>query len=227
MTDAEWVVCTNPTLMLEFLKGKPCGRKLRLFACACCRLVWHLLVDERSRGAVEAAERLADGLIADGEAQAAFAAACDASIAVRRSPDASPETMLRLRRQPAPDKVRRAVYKAAFAVGHGVEDVQAHIRGSKSDLVDGPMRSRLLRDIFGPLPFRPVAIAPGWYSWNDGTIPKLAEAIYQERVFDSLPVLADALEEAGCTDAEILSHLRGPGPHTRGCWPLDLILGKS
>jgi hypothetical protein len=85
----------------------------------------------------------------------------------------------------------------------------------------------LLRDIYGPLPFRPVAADPAWLAWKDGTIPKLAQAIYDERAFDRLPVLADALEEAGCDNPDFLAHLRGPGPHTKGCWPLDLILGKG
>jgi hypothetical protein len=86
---------------------------------------------------------------------------------------------------------------------------------------------RLIRDIFGLTPFRPVAISPDWLTWNDAMIPKLAQAIYEEQAFDHLPILADALEEAGCTDADILGHLRGPGPHVRGCWPVDLCLGKS
>jgi hypothetical protein len=84
-----------------------------------------------------------------------------------------------------------------------------------------------LHDIFGPLPFRPVALDPAWLTWQGGPIPKLAQATYQERAFDRLPILADALEESGCDNADLLSHLRGPGPHARGCWALDLILGKE
>ncbi len=84
----------------------------------------------------------------------------------------------------------------------------------------------LVRDIFGN-PFRPVALDPAWLAWNDGTVPKLAQAIYDERAFDRLPLLADALEDAGCTDAEILAHCRGPGPHVRGCWVVDLLLEKK
>jgi hypothetical protein len=64
-------------------------------------------------------------------------------------------------------------------------------------------------------------------AWNDDTVPKLAQAIYEERAFDRLPVLADALEDAGCTNEDLLVHLRGPGPHLRDCWALDLLLGKS
>jgi hypothetical protein len=84
----------------------------------------------------------------------------------------------------------------------------------------------LLRDITGN-PFRTVSLNPAWLTWNDSTVPKLAQGIYDDRAFDRLPVLADALEEAGCKDADILAHLREPGPHTRGCWPLDLVLGKE
>ncbi len=83
-----------------------------------------------------------------------------------------------------------------------------------------------LRDIIGN-PFRPVAANPAWLAWNDEAIPKMAQAIYDERAFARLPLLADALEDAGCTEAEILAHSRGPGPHVRGCWVVDLLLGKK
>jgi hypothetical protein len=84
----------------------------------------------------------------------------------------------------------------------------------------------LLREVF-PNPFRPMQIDRAWLSWNDGTIPKLAQAIYDERRFADLPILGDALEEAGCTDADILAHCRGGGEHVRGCWVVDLLLGKN
>jgi hypothetical protein len=82
----------------------------------------------------------------------------------------------------------------------------------------------LLRCIVGLLPFRPVTLRPAWLS---ATAKQLAVTIYEDRTFDRLPILADALEEAGCTDADVLAHCRGPGPHVRGCWALDLILGKE
>ena len=84
----------------------------------------------------------------------------------------------------------------------------------------------LLRDIFGN-PFRPASISLSWLAWNDGAIFKMAQAIYDARAFDRLSLLADALEDAGCTDADILSHCRTPGEHVRGCWVVDLLLGKS
>ena len=79
-----------------------------------------------------------------------------------------------------------------------------------------------LREIFGN-PFCPAQVHPQWLSWNGGTVRQLAEAIYTDRAFDRMPILADALEDAGCTDADILDHLRGPGPHVRGCWVVDML----
>jgi hypothetical protein len=64
-------------------------------------------------------------------------------------------------------------------------------------------------------------------TWNDGTVIKIAQAIYNERAFERLPILADALEDAGCDNADILRHCREPGEHMRGCWVVDLLLGKS
>ena len=76
-------------------------------------------------------------------------------------------------------------------------------------------------------PFRPAALDLAWLAWEGGTVAKLAQAIYDGRRFTKMPYLGDALEEAGCADAQILAHCRGPGPHVRGCWVLDLILGRE
>ena len=81
----------------------------------------------------------------------------------------------------------------------------------------------LIWEIFGN-PFRPVTFAP---EWKTSTVTALAETIYADRTFGNLPVLADALEDAGCDHADILSHCRGPGSHVRGCWVVDLVLGKE
>jgi hypothetical protein len=85
----------------------------------------------------------------------------------------------------------------------------------------------IMRDIFGPLLFRPVTLDPGILLWNDRAVQQLAQVIYAERHFEDMPILADALEDAGCTDAELLGHLRGPGPHARGCWVVDLLTGRT
>jgi hypothetical protein len=93
-------------------------------------------------------------------------------------------------------------------------------------LAEAKGQAALVRDIFGN-PFRPVAVRAAWLGWNDGTIRETAQAIYDARAFDRLALLADALEEAGCADAAILSHCRSGGEHVRGCWVVDLMLGKE
>ena len=84
----------------------------------------------------------------------------------------------------------------------------------------------LLHDIFGN-PFRPVTLDPFVLGWNAGTVIKLAQGANRPAAFDLLPILADALEDAGCTNQDILGHCRGSGEHVRGCWVVDLILGKK
>jgi hypothetical protein len=86
-----------------------------------------------------------------------------------------------------------------------------------------PVQSDLIRCIFGN-PFRPITLSPTWLT---STAVALAQAIYTDRAFDRLPILADALEDAGCDDADLLSHCRGEGPHVRGCFVVDLLLGKQ
>jgi hypothetical protein len=117
-----------------------------------------------------------------------------------------------------------AVYAAsnwdtAWAARHAAV-YAVHLTGN--NLVEPPAQAELLRDLFNP--FRRVTLSPSWLSWGDGTIPKLCGRIYHEWEFTALPVLADALEEAGCTDTTVLSHCRGERAHARGCWVLDLVL---
>lgn len=126
-----------------------------------------------------------------------------------------------------------SVLVAAYWSGPGGYDrasIQARYAAREAE------RARQLvavRCVFGN-PFRSVAVDPSWLRWNDGTVVRLAQAAYQEQQLPSghldrarLGVLADALEEAGCPEADLLDHLRGPGPHVRGCWALDAILGKG
>src|SRR5262249_49961028 len=93
----------------------------------------------------------------------------------------------------------------------------------KGDADERQGQAALVRDIFGN-PFRPVTLHPAWRTAN---VTALAQAIYAERAFDRLPILADALEDAGCDNADILNHCRQPGDHVRGCWVVDLIWEKS
>jgi hypothetical protein len=89
---------------------------------------------------------------------------------------------------------------------------------------EAALRSNLLREIFGN-PFRPPCIDPAWLAWESGQIPRLAREIYDARRFADMPVLGDALEDAGCADADLLAHCRSASPHVRGCWALDALLG--
>jgi hypothetical protein len=233
MTEAEWLGCTDPGPRLEFLRTRASERKLRLFACACCRRVWYLLTDERSRRAVEVMERYADGA-ADSEdvyraviGAEAVAEALTAR-AVSAAEEAAASAATAALNTTMPDAARDADYCAANVASAVYHDATAGRARSAADArtAERVGQVRLLSEVFGN-PFRPPSLPPHLLAWNDGTVPRLARAIYDERAFDRLPILADALEDAGCNDAEILTHCRGPKAHVRGCWVLDLLLDKS
>jgi hypothetical protein len=211
MTEDEWLACTDPQPMLEFLRGKASDRKLRLFAVACCRRIWPLLAEEWSRQAVELAEKHADGLCSDEQLEEAGKRACWAAAWAGQGSAAE-----------------AAAWAAAGKGEAGWAEITAAHAGWAETAEESPrpFHCELLRDLFGS-PFRPPAIDSTCLAWNGRTVPKFAQAIYENHTFNRLPELADALEEAGFANAEILSHLRGPGPHAKGCWALDLILGKT
>jgi hypothetical protein len=123
------------------------------------------------------------------------------------------------------DCAERIIENCAKAIAHFLSLTKAAAFGP-TYFGERKVQCALLRDIFGN-PFRPAAFNPAWRAWRDGTLTHLAQAIYDDRAFDRLPILADALEEAGCADRGLLDHCRGPGPHVRGCWAVDLVLGKS
>jgi hypothetical protein len=223
VNEAEWPVCTDPARMLSFLHGRASDRKLRLFGVACCRRVWHLLADERCRNMVEVAERYADGAASRNDLREAIDQAWAAGMESR--PQTNDDMRALACIMAGAKDLHRAASEAMFYASRAALGL-----GEADDLVSGPeltAQATLVRDICGN-PFqdlRPMSRA--WLTWKDCTIPQMARAIYDERAFDRLPILSDALEEAGCTNQDVLGHLRGPGPHCRGCWPLDLLLGKS
>lgn len=238
MTEQDWLACDDPRRMLEFLIGHDQGnvwvetgyrvdeRKLRLFACASARLKSDL--SERNRNSIEQVEAL---------------------------------------------EMAHYDYTQIDPL-LGLSSPLDWARHHAAKPEDRQKRTALVRDIFGN-PFRPVASLrqhrvsfqgqtdlsyPSWLTWNDGLVRKLAQTIYDERAFERIPILADALEEAGCTNEDILRHCRGykrcvqcpenredgcpycpdgwvedwwlrtPSPtpplHVRGCWVVDLLLGK-
>jgi hypothetical protein len=214
LTEAEWLAATDPTPMLEFLKGKASDRKLRLFAVAGCYRVWHLMVDARTRRAVEMAEVFADG-----------------GMTAERLLTFHNEAY-HLYKQYSGDEWH-ASHAATSSAWYFLEDDLRHgsaffaSNNSLLQLLEIPGQSsvclQLLRDIFGN-PFRPVTFAP---QWRTDTVSTLARQMYESRDFTAMPILADALQDAGCDNADILNHCRGPGPHVRGCWVVDLVLGKK
>jgi hypothetical protein len=205
MTPEDWQRCDDLRTMIRLLRGRVSGRKLRLFGCACARLFWDRLNREGSRRAVEVAERYADGLATPGELTAAGSAAAKVRTRWCRIADVA-------RASAYADDFESALLTSVFAV-----------RGeARDDLLAG-----LVRCVFGN-PLRPSpAVRPEVLAYKGGAAHRLAEAIYAARRFEDLPVLADLLEEAGCADALLLAHFRGPGPHCLGCHALDAVLGKS
>jgi hypothetical protein len=210
MTEREWLASRDPDALLEFLRveaaarrrPQPSRRKLRLFACACCRRVWDALADPCSRRAVEVAERYADRLATREELARAFAEAR----ALDRFGNAGLAALAAAAPSGNPD---RAAVQAALA-----GDVRRWA-------AERAAQAGIIRDLFGN-PFRPAParlVGPG--------IVELARSIYRERAFDRLPLLADALEAAGWTDPDVLRHCREPVAHAPGCWALDAVLGKQ
>jgi hypothetical protein len=221
MDEEQWLACDDPHKMLVFLWGEVSERKRRLFACACCRRIWGLLTDERSQTAVEVAERVAEGLATEEERDLAFRAA---QVVYREERD----------RERMDSVAYFAGIAAWLASGTGGGSARAAgVAATWATHDDTPERIRqaaLLRDILGN-PFRPATIKP---AWRTPAVVAHAQLIYDERHLpagtldkDRLAVLADALEEAGCEDEQILGHLRSGGDHVRGCWAVDLVLGKS
>jgi hypothetical protein len=208
VTEAEWLAAIEPYRVMEGLHptllASGYDRKARLFCCACVRRVFHRLPDPRSRLAVEVLELYVDGMAEWEEVERTRRGAAQ----VGGGNDAaaclgSEEPVI-------------VAFKAMFHSAGNQLDREGYAREERQ-------QCHLLRDIFGN-PFRPVAVDPAWLTSD---VLALAQGIYDERAFDRMPILADALQDAGCDNDDILNHCRGPGPHVRGCWVVDLLLGKS
>jgi hypothetical protein len=234
MTEKEWLASTDPAAMLETLGESAALRKRCLFACSCVRRIWNLLGDVRSRRAVAVAEAYADGRASADELRRAERAAQDAArkagpagALAAKAVSAGVAAAASVARGVAGEvagKVAREV--AGATAGEVAADVAAAVTGEVVRLEEEKAQAELLRCIFGN-PFHPrPALGAAVLSWNGGAVVRLAEAAYRDRSFSTLPVLADMLEEAGATDPGLLAHCRGPGPHARGCFALDLILVK-
>jgi hypothetical protein len=231
MTEAEWDQSPDAIHMVQFLIGNASQRKLRLFAVACCRRIGNWLTED-ARRALDTAELFADGLV---ERVACKRARLSAFQAGWAGPPYSDQVAVHSVLIPARQAVfcalaRRAAEASEYAARNSAAAFALFMANNQPGTMadwfraeEWKRQSKLLRDIFGN-PFRPVAADSTWLTAN---VVSLARAIYDGRAFDRLPILGDALEDAGCDNADILNHCRQPGEHVRGCWPVDLILAKE
>jgi hypothetical protein len=228
MTEEEWLnELSHSQGMLGYLRTtsnvartKAGKRKLRLFACGCCRIIWEHFHDSRLRDVVDVAERFAEGRATKEELSTAFNSVLGLTMGAYL-PD-TPEVRSRTVAHMALSTTTVRAIGAAF----DMTALPLPLAGYRGGEVGGNASlCKLLRCVFGN-PFRPGDVNPSWLTWNEGTVVHLAQAIYYERAFDRLPILADALEDVGCDNADILRHCREPGEHVRGCWVVDLLLGK-
>lgn len=206
MTEAEWLACPNAFYLLHHVRRKAGPRRLRLFACASCRRVWHLLEDRGSRQAVEASERYADHGI--GRKGLALARAAAPARAITRAANFAAKA--------AAFSCMPAVAEAVPSTLVAVHQAETTYQRSKA-LSEQREYADVVRHIIGN-PFRPAA-AP--HSWPSSVI-KLAEAVYLGA--DCVFALHDALLDAGAT--ELAGHFTA-SDHPKGCWALDLLLGKT
>jgi len=218
MTEAEWAAITDPIELVAWLQTTMSDRKLRLWGIACCRyFYWQLLNDERLHHAIEMRERYEDNLASDEELRKALHAADDACQEARGALATSTGTRLL-------DHHRYGEALQIAAAAESARNASADWPDYCQPLWEGDQIRvcHLLREVVGPFRF----VQPD-SSWQTATTIAIAQSIYDAQDYTAMPVLADALEEAGCDHADILSHLRGPGPHVRGCWVVDLLLGKE
>lgn len=251
MTEVEWLTSEDPARMAATLGPVLSARRLRLYLCGGCRVLWPLLFSEMSCESVEVAERFADG-----EADAAALAYAHYAAEVptfgydltpshwrRWAPeDGSPpssvrrllamgvlsEANLEADQEPADEAGWRRVQAAAL-----LAELCSSASLSAATLAHDSFRrwvglvawpaGELMREIAGN-PFRPAA----WDGrWRTADVVGLARGIYEGRAFERLPLLADALMDAGCADEAPLGHCRSAGPHLRGCWVVDWVLGRE
>ena len=245
MTDTEWLACTDAQPLLDFLRdsGKLSERKARLFAVACAHHVWPWLLDERSRKAVEVSERYAEGLVG----RKALNAVRREAFAASKSPLPSScyrgyargsEHAAVVALNVCMNTKRYGCQELTRATAGCASSLVAHVLGDAAEPTERKAQCDLLRCLFGspfcPTPFALAWLTPSVISLAVGAYEDRAVGAYEDRSLPSgeldgacLAVLAAALEAAGCDNADLLNHLRGPGPHVRGCWPVDLILGKE
>jgi hypothetical protein len=238
MTEAEWLDKPDDYYSIQFFNNRVSERRRRLLACACCRRVWDLLPQDSIRKCIVLAESYADGEITEAELNAARHHPYFADLQNHWRGAAKVIPQLSLRTLYAISTVEDLINSTADVYntfrGTSLDAKQDYIPtpqhnevtgggGIETDKAEIAEKVRLLRDIFGN-PFRPVTFDPAWRTEQS---VGLARMMYEKRTFDAMPILSDALQDAGCDNEDILRHCREPGVHVRGCWVVDLVLGKE
>jgi hypothetical protein len=241
VTEAEWLACDHPAAMLVYLRGEvsereraesrcrlhssagelfngpspfiPAARFTR-FVAACADRLRGFPLEDHTRRLIDSLDEIEAGVTPLGAGMACWKFASAVAWVVAKD-------SIAISCAGATEEDR---FEWGFSGGPPDPLFQA------TQATEGREQARLLREVIGN-PFRPVSLDP---AWSTPAVVQLAQAAYDNRLLPSglldhtgLAVLADALEEAGCDNADLLSHLRGPGPHVRGCWALDLVLGKE
>ena len=217
MTEAEWLAATDSVTMLDYLRGKMSDRKLRLFTCAVCRQLAPFVETVSFIQGIELAESYADGK--------------GTKAAMKRQRQTLDERNYSLAMGPNwASGECDALFLAIAALSE--RDFRTFPTYLSDQMAEGRSKSMmdvfrstfvLVKDIFDN-PFRPITINP---SWLTSTVFALAPGIYSEKAFDRMPILADALQDAGCDNEDLLNHCRGPEPHVRGCFVIDALLDKQ
>jgi hypothetical protein len=211
MTEEEWFTATGLDYVVLGAASCLVQRRVRLLCCAFAHSVSRFALDVRTQTALELADRYAEGAVSDAERKAAR------------------KTIQELRLSLAPRSSRRANAVVYYALGKRAStDLSAAAAMAWEAVYNDPnerlRQVEIVRDVVGN-PFRPVAFAP---EWRTDTAIAIARGMYESRDFSPMPILADALQDAGCENAEVLNHCRDAEQvHVRGCWVVDLVLSKT
>jgi hypothetical protein len=228
--------------MVNVLWGRPpwslaahSARRFRLFACACCRQVMNPFVPPLAVRAVTAAEAFADGQI-DADAIAAVREVVSRALQAAYREDRNRGTgylsrllegctsVCTVNQRLGPAEMAQDVCHATARAAADVTPFRTEDGDSAAEYIaELAAQAELLRDIFGN-PFRGVTFDP---AWRTADVLALARGMYDSRDFSAMPILADALQDAGCEDEDLLNHCREDREHVRGCWVVDLVLGKK
>ena len=231
MTEEQWRLSADPDIMISALRNVTSSRKWKLFGCACCRRFWHLM-PEPNRRLVEVLERYVDGQATEDRWSSALRSRVSIddtgwntksktleSYVLYLAAEAVETLVMTIAPIGLPSAVSEALAYVATPQTYPKETQEWHA----VKRIEAAFQAELLRDVFGPLA-RPL---PFHTAWLTDEVRAIAQSTYDNQNYAAMPKLADALERAGCRNEAVLGHCRGTSPHVRGCWVIDLLLGKS